>query len=201
MAVKTEAKRQSILKVATEVFQESGYERATISEICARVGGSKSTIYNYFKSKDELFYHVISNPVESEIDEILHTIDPCADDFLSSLRCFGEHYLSFTYSPYVRANRHLTISVSGRAELGRLAYEGIVLRAQTAVSESLKTAMALGKLRQTDPVVATHHLLSLLESELIDRFMLQILGEVSSKEIKAVTQRAIDVFMAAYGIQ
>lgn len=49
------------------------------------------------------------------------------------------------------------------------------------------------------PLVATRHLYSLLESELLDRFLFQLLGEVSSEEIKAATQRAVEVFMAAYG--
>ncbi len=59
--------------------------------------------------------------------------------------------------------------------------------------------MGLGRLRQADPVVAALHLLSLLESELMERFLFQVLDKVSDAEIKQVTDRAIDVFIAAYG--
>ena len=78
-------------------------------------------------------------------------------------------------------------------------YERGVLRSQSLIADYLHTSMNLGKLRQADPVVATRHLQSLLESELLERFLFQLLGEVSIKEIKTVTARAIDVFMAAYG--
>ncbi|CAG1012445.1 partial putative HTH-type transcriptional regulator YvdT, partial [Anaerolineales bacterium] len=59
MAKKSDTKRQHILAVAAEAFQEYGFERTSMSEICARVGGSKATLYNYFSSKDELFFEVM----------------------------------------------------------------------------------------------------------------------------------------------
>src|SRR6204780_5843981 len=48
-------RREHILKVAREVFFEYGYSAASMSQIAARLGGSKGTLYNYFKSKEELF--------------------------------------------------------------------------------------------------------------------------------------------------
>src|SRR5437879_1517334 len=50
-----DSRREAILDVATEVFLEVGYSCASMSTIAARVGGSKGTLYNYFKSKEELF--------------------------------------------------------------------------------------------------------------------------------------------------
>jgi AcrR family transcriptional regulator len=48
MKTKTEGKRLAILKAAADVFREVGFERASMSEIRARIGGSKATLYNYF---------------------------------------------------------------------------------------------------------------------------------------------------------
>jgi len=56
---KTETKRQAILDVAADLFRESGFERASMSELCLRVGGSKATLYNYFSSKEEVFAEVL----------------------------------------------------------------------------------------------------------------------------------------------
>src|SRR6201986_4175353 len=50
-----DARREAILEVAEEVFLEEGFGAASMSTIAARLGGSKGTLYNYFKSKDELF--------------------------------------------------------------------------------------------------------------------------------------------------
>ena len=55
MRVKTDDKRRAILAAALELFREIGYERASMSKISEKIGGSKSTLYNYFKSKEELF--------------------------------------------------------------------------------------------------------------------------------------------------
>src|ERR1700679_1192754 len=48
-------RREAILEVARAVFAEEGYAAASMSSIAARLGGSKGTLYNYFKSKEELF--------------------------------------------------------------------------------------------------------------------------------------------------
>ena len=199
MKMKTEAKRQAILEVATQAFQELGFERTSMSEICARVGGSKATLYNYFPSKEVLFFEVMSLSTEAEFEAAHGAIEPSTEDMAESLRHFGERFLAFLYSPEVRAQRHLAISESGRTELGRLVYERGVLRSQHLISEFLQAAMNLGKLRQADPDTATRHLCALLESELLDRFLFRVVGELNSEEIKKVTDRAIDVFMAAYG--
>jgi TetR/AcrR family transcriptional repressor of mexJK operon len=48
-------RREAILDVARSVFSEEGYAATSMSSIAARLGGSKGTLYNYFKSKEELF--------------------------------------------------------------------------------------------------------------------------------------------------
>lgn len=201
MKKKTETKRQAILEIAAQAFRELGYERASMSEICTRVGGSKATLYNYFPSKDELFFETMMMSGEVEFDAVHGAIDPDTDDMVESLRHFGEKWLAFLYSPIIQAQRRLAVSESGRTELGRLMYEKGVLRSLGLIANFLSAAMAQGKLRQADPQVAARHLYSLLESELLERFLFQMLGEVSAEEIANVTARAVEVFMAAYGPQ
>jgi AcrR family transcriptional regulator len=54
-SARRDAKRDTIIEVARQVFFEEGYAAASMSTIAARLGGSKGTLYNYFKSKEELF--------------------------------------------------------------------------------------------------------------------------------------------------
>ena len=75
MRVKSEEKRLEILAIATEVFREKGYADASMNEIASRVGGSKSTLYNYFPSKEDLFVatmmelaRLTSNPLLEELE-------------------------------------------------------------------------------------------------------------------------------------
>ncbi|WP_206336533.1 TetR/AcrR family transcriptional regulator, partial [Pseudomonas viridiflava] len=48
--VLTDAKRDAIIDAAAQVFQEDGFEAASMAAIAARVGGSKSTLYRYYNS-------------------------------------------------------------------------------------------------------------------------------------------------------
>lgn len=199
MRVKTEAKRQAILDTATEVFREKGYENTSMSEICSRVGGSKATLYNYFASKDELFFAVMTSSCQADFEAAHQAIDATTDDIDEALRNFGEKFLGFLYSPEVQANRRMTIVASGHGEIGRLVYEREVLRSQKLVADFLLSAMEKGRLRRADPYLAARQLHSLLEAELIEPFLFQLLGEVGAEEIKNITARALEVFMAAYG--
>ena len=199
MRMKTEAKRQAILEVAAQAFQELGFERTSMSEICARVGGSKATIYNYFASKEELFSEVIFLSTEAEFMVVHQALEASTDDVAESLQRFGERLLTFHYSPRIRAERHLAISESRRSELGRLVYERGVQRSQNLIAAFMARAMAQGQLRETDARVVAQHFFGLLEAELLEPFLHQQLGEVGAEQIRAVTARAVAVFMAGYG--
>ncbi|WP_153110846.1 TetR/AcrR family transcriptional regulator [Propionivibrio limicola] len=199
MRAKSETKRQAILDVATEVFREVGFERASMSEICARVGGSKATIYNYFPSKEELFFEIMFRSTEKEFEATHEALDPFTDDIAESLCHFGERLLALLFSPEVQAARRLIVSEAGRGELGRLCFERGPQRSLAMVSDFLQAAMDLGKLRQADAQVATLHLRGLLEAELLDHFLFQVPVEVSEEKIRGIVVRAVTVFIAAYG--
>ncbi len=47
-------RRSQILKAASEVISESGFEQASVDQIARRAGLSRSTVYEYFPSKDEI---------------------------------------------------------------------------------------------------------------------------------------------------
>lgn len=53
------ARIKLIINAAAAVFNEKGFEAATIEDIISRAEVSKSMLYQYFKSKDDLYYSVI----------------------------------------------------------------------------------------------------------------------------------------------
>src|ERR1700728_4072656 len=61
---RSDAKRRAILDVASEVFLAQGFAATSMSEIAARLGGSKGTLYNYFRSKEELFAAIMIDTCE-----------------------------------------------------------------------------------------------------------------------------------------
>lgn len=59
--------RKKILTAARKLFQENGLGTVTMEDIAQATGKGKSTLYYYFKSKEEIFNAVI----ESEMDDII----------------------------------------------------------------------------------------------------------------------------------
>ena len=65
--IKREKLRRSeeILVAAQKVMLEKGYIGATMDDIAAEAGLTKPTVYQYFKTKDELFVHLIEPLIQS----------------------------------------------------------------------------------------------------------------------------------------
>ncbi|MDA8408391.1 MAG: TetR/AcrR family transcriptional regulator [Deltaproteobacteria bacterium] len=65
-----ELRRRTIMEVASEVFGKKGYGGATISEIAAKVGIAEASIYQYFKSKEQLLLSVLGTWFIELADEL-----------------------------------------------------------------------------------------------------------------------------------
>ena len=61
---KKDLNKESILKVAREIFSKYGYKKTTLDDIANAVRKGKSSLYYYFKSKEDLFQAVIMKEVE-----------------------------------------------------------------------------------------------------------------------------------------
>jgi AcrR family transcriptional regulator len=56
---KDEIIKAEVLKSAAELFQQWGLNKTTMEDIAKRAGKGKSTLYYYFKSKEEIFEAVV----------------------------------------------------------------------------------------------------------------------------------------------
>ncbi|MFT3737570.1 MAG: TetR/AcrR family transcriptional regulator [Breznakibacter sp.] len=63
--VQNDSVRTSILEVARELFAKFGYKKTTMEDIAQALGKGKSSLYYYFKNKEEIFQAVLD--WESEI--------------------------------------------------------------------------------------------------------------------------------------
>jgi TetR/AcrR family fatty acid metabolism transcriptional regulator len=61
MSKKKTVRRESIIQAAIEVFSKKDFKNANISEIAQKAGIADGTIYQYFKSKEDLFFSI---PIE-----------------------------------------------------------------------------------------------------------------------------------------
>ena len=66
--------KNRIIEVAQDIFKRYGFKKSTMDEIAAAAGKGKSTLYHYFKSKEEVFAAVIekeSNTMFKELNKII----------------------------------------------------------------------------------------------------------------------------------
>ena len=68
------SRKERILESALHIFAEKGFQNTTISEISKNAGVSEATIYEYFGTKEELFFAIpekISTESRKETNSIL----------------------------------------------------------------------------------------------------------------------------------
>jgi AcrR family transcriptional regulator len=63
-------RRQEIISVATDLFYEYGYQKASLRDISGRLGITQAAIYYHFKNKEEILYTIIDR-VSNELLFIL----------------------------------------------------------------------------------------------------------------------------------
>jgi AcrR family transcriptional regulator len=201
MRVRTEAKRDAILDIAAKTFIEMGYERASMAEISARVGGSKATLYGYFESKEHLFVEAAKAVGRIHVEAAFAELDHDATDVPAALQRFGEKMMGFLCQPEAVATLRMVIAESGHSDIGQRFHECGPGRGFGALVAYLQAAMKSGRLRAADANVAARHLIALLEAEIMPLRLMGLPVSTSRAHIRQVIERALAVFLAAYGAE
>jgi AcrR family transcriptional regulator len=197
MRVRTEERRQAILKAAWEVFQEQGYERASMEAISKRAGGSKRTLYGYFRDKEALAIECLRAGAALENRSIDSFFE--GTDLRTGLERFGLVRLHTTLSPGALSLRRMLWGEGGRAILKK--WFGDMDSSNSTwglLAALLKRSMERGELRQADAWTAAQHYRGMLETDLIDRAVFGFPTPVDDAMIRQAARDAADAFMRAY---
>jgi AcrR family transcriptional regulator len=195
MRVKTDARREAILEIATELFREVGYERASMATISARVGGSKATLYNYFKSKEELFAAAMIDAIEDQGQGLIDVLDAADDDIEAVLRRFGEAFLRLVTAPDALAISRTAVAEGANSNLGATLYERGPKRAWTEVARYIRQLQERDRIRPGDPSIAAGHLRGMLEAGVVEPLLW---GATIEQEPVAAAKAAVEAFLRAY---
>jgi len=94
LAKKKDLRKRQILQAAVEVFGNSNFQSAGISEIAQRANIAEGTIYQYFKNKEDLFFSIPAEKTETFCEELdLHLEG--IHDVLNKIRKLTWFYLYF----------------------------------------------------------------------------------------------------------
>ncbi|KQW71420.1 hypothetical protein ASE17_00515 [Phenylobacterium sp. Root77] len=192
-------RRDGILDVARDCFLADGYAATSMSTIASRLGGSKGTLYNYFKSKEELFEAVMQRQCGA-LAETLFDVEHEGDDARERLEHFGAAFLKLLLTPESLGIHRVVVGESGRfPELGRTFYAMGPKVILTRMAAYVSDLMDQGVLRRADPFVAAQQFKDLAISGVLQpRTWGVITEDLTDAQIESQVNTAVDTFLRAY---
>jgi AcrR family transcriptional regulator len=194
-------KKERVLTAATDLFAERGFHQTEMDEIARRAGISKGSLYNYFKSKDELFLHVCNLGIHGFRQSVWREIPSDWDIYRQVEELFGREVPLILEHPQ-NFQIYLNLASSGMKRFAdRYTRKGEEFGAQR-LKALLREGIARGIVRPDLDVRYTAFLIhslslifmaSLASQHFQIRFKeyLEIRGELGSKSIEKTMQEMV----------
>lgn len=151
--------RQAILEAATRMFEREGYEGFSLRQVAEAIGYTPTTIYLYFKDKDDLLFAVCQQGF-AEFTEALDKAYQQNPDPLQRLHALAWTYLEFGLSHplhyqvmFMQRSEWVTKATDSKGEV-----EGS--NSYTILMNAIIEAMKAGVIRMGDPIETTNLLWS-----------------------------------------
>ena len=196
LAARKDRKRGEIVAIAREMFFKEGYAHTSMSQIAAAVGGSKGTLYAYFRSKEELLLAVVQDVVTPQPDD--YNLKTMPVEFRAWLVWFGvatmKKILSYNY---LSMDRLAAGEAQRFPEVGRTFYAAVMANFDMG-SQYFGEAMDRGVLRRADPPRAAQQFLELCAGWTVRRAIWNIQSPPSDDELREIVREAATVFMDGY---
>ncbi len=108
----TNLRKQNIIEAAEKLFLANGYDDTTMNQIATESEFSKGTLYNYFKSKDDLYLAIGTKAYEIIIDYTKYFVES-KDPGIDQLKAVGYAYYEFTknYPDYAHIFHDISIKL------------------------------------------------------------------------------------------
>nr|WP_295105678.1 TetR/AcrR family transcriptional regulator [uncultured Caulobacter sp.] len=197
-----DARREAILDIAAEVFLEEGFDAASMSSIAAKVGGSKSTLYNYFKSKEDIFQAHVERYCNWQGQEMFALLDGEGDDVRAALTRLGRRYVTNVMSDRNMRHFRLIAAASERSpDIGRAFYEAGPLRGARLLAGFLARMKLEGRIDVPDPIAAGHQFIGLCQNRMLKARLVNYIDAPTPEEVDAEVETAVRTFMAAFGVR
>lgn len=197
MRVRTDAKRQEIVEVAAQLFLELGYQRTSMSLVSQRLGGSKATLYGYFRSKEDLLLAVLEEEVARATEEVYAAEG--TDDMREYLRRIGLRYLNERLRSRHAGLFRIVASLPEESVIGPTFQVQAIVPAMRRLADLIGKLIDDGALRSGDPWTMAMHFRGMLDQDFVERSLLSPRDEITKGDIEQSAWEAADAFMRAYG--
>ena len=195
-----EIRRSAFVAAAREAFFSHGYAGTTMSSIAATVGGSKTTLWSYFPSKQDLFVAVVDDLIETYGAALEVPMDP-DEPVEDALRRFGHGMMHIVLSPPIIALHRLVTGEAGRfPELGPLFFERGPRRGMIKLANYLAEAMQSGRMRSGDAKSAAVQFGAMCQSGCHQQLMLGMIDAPTPAQVSADIEAAIATFLQGWAV-
>ncbi len=198
MADEAEIRTAELLDVATQVFLEYGYERAKMSYVVNRAGGSKRTLYSRYPTKSDLFTAVVDKQtaaIERDFTKTLST----KGTLPALLEEFGTTLFHTMYHPERGKLFRITVAEAEHfPELARRFLDAGPNRAVKMLGDCLERH---SEFRGDNAKEAAESFCSLCLGVALLQQLLDSNSRITEKGKKDRLRNAIRLFMAAYRVK
>ena len=153
-------RRKEIFDASVHLFLEKGFNEATMREIANAAGIGKSTLYDYFNSKDEILISYFENEIQ-KITERAQEIASQELDIVEKLRQIMQKHLEYLvdnknfYLKLTIASQTLPLGSQEKIQAKRHAYQDML---RALIEEGIHN----GELRPINPLLAARSVFNLL---------------------------------------
>ncbi|MFJ8829566.1 TetR/AcrR family transcriptional regulator [Micromonospora aurantiaca] len=191
-----EEKRALIVRAATELFLESGYDRASLARIAESAGVSKATLFKQFPTKAALFDAiVIDSWARNDVADV-----PPSGDLTAGLTVLGRHYATLLGRPEMTDLFRIVIAELPRfPELARAHFSQGKLPYFESVRTYLVAEHEAGAADVDDPEMAATQFLGMISNYLFWPRLVLPGWTVTPDRTTAVVDEAVRTTVARYG--
>jgi len=192
-------RRQAILDVARELFSKEGYAATSMSHIAAQLGGSKGTLYNYFRSKEELFEAHVKERCQNFAESIsVPALE--GDNPVIVLTALAERMLTMLLSEESMGFYRLVIAEAPRnPAVGQALHKNGPNSKTSLITQLLERLRSEGQIVTDDCFRASEEFFSLIHGGIPLKRLLNIIPNPTAAEIRDEAAKVTETFLRAYG--
>jgi len=192
------ARRKAFVDAAREGFFANGYAGTTMSSIAGTVGGSKTTLWTYFPSKEALFAAVVDDIV-AHYSRVQDVDLPDSDDLRGVLLRFAAALMETILSEPVIALHRLVLAEAKRFPyLAEAFYERGPRRGKARLSNFIDRAMARGQIRSGDAMLATRQFVGMCQAGCFQSALFNLDEPRDKAVLECEIREAVDSFLHAW---
>ena len=190
-----------MLRIATDMFLNQGYDAVSVEAIVQRAGGTKTNVYKHFGGKAELFA-AAAEALTREIIRSVTQVELQGLEVEDALRAYGRAFLRTVLGERALKQHRMMVAESGRfPDLGRRWIEAGPEAAYRSLAAYLAKQQEAGKLRPGSARRMAALFLDMLTLDLHRRSL--VAGALPPKphELRRIVDDAVQIFLYGAAIQ